>query len=83
MPKPKLYRAQFLITRPTKRFEKVNGISVVNFYLANNETEVKVHVNGILEEIRKENNNDETIYLKTLNIKLQKFNSIHNLYKSK
>lgn len=81
MAKPKLYRAQFLITKPTRRFVKVTGISVINFYLADNENEVKAHVNTILEDIRKENGNDETIYLKTLNIKPQKFNSIHNLHK--
>ena len=83
MAKPKLYRAQFLITKPPRNLEKVTGISVVNFYLANNETDVKDHVNSIMEEIRKENNNDDTIYLKTLNIKLQKFNNLHNLLKNK
>ena len=81
MAKPKLYRAQFLITKPKKRFVKVTGISVINFYLANNENDVKDHVNSIVEDIRKENGNDETIYLKTLNIQLQKFNSVHNLNK--
>ena len=56
---------------------------MINFYLADNENEVKAHVNTILEDIRKENGDDETIYLKTLNITPQKFNSIHNLYNKK
>lgn len=77
--KPKLYRAQFLITKPAKKYEKIKGISAINFYLALNENDVKNHINKILEKIREENNKDSSIYLKTLNIKLLKFNEIHNL----
>ena len=33
----------------------------------------------LLEDVRKENNNDETIYLKTLNIKEQKMDGLISL----
>lgn len=84
MPKPpkrKLFRAQFLITRPPKsKYEKVKGASNILFIIAHKEVDVKMYVeNKILEDIRKENGNDETIYLKTLNIKEQKMDGVISL----
>ena len=68
MPKPlkkKLFRAQFLITKPPKsKYEKVKGVSNILFILAKKEIDVKIYIeNKILEDIRKQNNNDETIYM--------------------
>ena len=84
MPKPlkkKLFRAQFLITKPPKsKYEKVKGVSNILFILAKKEIDVKIYIeNKILEDIRKQNNNDETIYLKTLNIKEQKMDGLISL----
>ena len=84
MPKPlkkKLFRAQFLITKPPKsKYEKVKGVSNILFIHAKKEIDVKIYIeNKILEDIRKQNNNDETIYLKTLNIKEQKMDGLISL----
>lgn len=84
MPKPlkkKLFRAQFLISRPPKiKYEKVKGISRVLFIVAYKEIDVRMYVEKqLLEHVRKENNNDETIYLKTLNIKEQKMDGLISL----
>ena len=80
-PKKKLFRAQFLITKPPKsKYEKVKGVSNILFILAKKEIDVKIYIeNKILEDIRKQNNNDETIYLKTLNIKEQKMDGLISL----
>ena len=81
MPKPlkkKLFRAQFLITRPP--YEKIKGISKVLFIVAYKEIDVRMYIEKqLLEDVRKENNNDETIYLKTLNIKEQKMDGLISL----
>lgn len=84
MPKPlkkKLFRAQFLISRPPKiKYEKVKGISRVLFIVAYKEIDVRMYVEKqLLQHVRKENNNDETIYLKTLNIKEQKMDGLISL----
>ena len=81
LPKKKLFRAQFLITRPPKtEYEKVKGISNVLFIVAYKEIDVRMYVEKqLLEHVRKENNNDETIYLKTLNIKEQKMDGLISL----
>ena len=84
MPKPlkkKLFRAQFLITRPPKtKYEKVQGISNVLFIVAYKEIDVRMYIEKqLLEDVRKENNNDEEIYLKTLNIKEQKMDGLISL----
>ena len=73
-PKQKLFRAQFLITKPPKsKYERVKGASKILFIVAYKEIDVRMYVEKqLLEHVRKENNNDETIYLKTLNIKEQK-----------
>lgn len=81
MPKPlkkKLFRAQFLITKPPKsKYERVKGVSNILFIIANKEVDVKMYVeNKILQDIRSKNNDDETIYLKTLNIKEQKMDGL-------
>ena len=74
LPKIKLFRAQFLITKPPKtKYEKIKGISNVLFIVAYKEIDVRMYIEKqLLEDVRKKNNNDETIYLKTLNIKEQK-----------
>lgn len=79
--KTKLFRAQFLITKPPKsKYEKVKGASNILFILAKKEIDVKIYIeNKILEDIRKQNNNDETIYLKTLNIQEQKMDGLISL----
>ncbi len=79
--KTKLYRVQVLITKPAGKYEKVKGISNVFFYLAERESDVKDDINRFLEHIRAENNNDQTIYIKTLNIKQERFSGIKNLVK--
>ena len=80
--KPKLYRCQFLISKPCGKYEKVKGISGIHFYLAYSENEVKDHMSEVLEKIRS-SNNDESIYLKTLNIKLQRMDGLFNLINNK
>lgn len=80
--KPKLYRCQFLISKPCGKYEKVKGISGIHFYLAYSENEVKDHMSEVLEKIRS-SNNDESIYLKTLNIKLQRMDGVFNLINNK
>ena len=84
MPKPlkkKLFRAQFLITKPPKtNYEKIKGISKVLFIVAYKEIDVRMYIEKqLLEDVRKENNNDEEIYLKTLNIKEQKMDGLISL----
>ena len=84
MPKPlkkKLFRAKFLITRPQKtKYEKIKGISNVLFIVAYKEIDVRMYIEKqLLEDVRKENNNDEEIYLKTLNIKEQKMDGLISL----
>ena len=80
--KPKLYRCQFLISKPCGKYEKVKGISGIHFYLAYSENEVKDHMSEVLEKVRS-SNNDESIYLKTLNIKLQRMDGLFNLINNK
>ncbi len=80
MPKPlkkKLFRAQFLITKPARSIhEKVKGVSNIIFILAYKELDVKMYVESkILEDIRTDNNGDKSIYIKTLNIKEQKLDA--------
>ncbi len=77
-PKQKLFRAQFLITKPPKsKYERVKGASNILFIIAHKEVDVKMYVeNKILQDIRSQNNDDETIYLKTLNIKEQKMDGL-------
>lgn len=77
-PKKKLFRAQFFITKPPKsRYEKVKGISNILFIIAHKEVDVRMYVeNNILEDVRAKNNNDKTIYIKTLNIKEQKMDCL-------
>lgn len=81
--KPKLYRCQFLITKPCGKYEKVKGVSGIHFYLAYSENEVKEHMNEILEKVRSDNNHDDSIYLKTLNIKLQRMDAVYSLINNK
>ena len=79
--KTKLFRAQFLITKPPKsKYEKVKGVSNILFIVAYKEIDVRMYVEKqLLEHVRKQNNNDETIYLKTLNIKEQKMDGLISL----
>ena len=77
--KAKLYRVQFLITKPAKKYEKVTGISHVLFISAYSEEDIREYVHKILLDIRRENENDPEIYLKTLNIKLQRCSGTVNL----
>ena len=62
MPKPlkkKLFRAQFLITKPPKtKYEKIKGISNVLFIVAYKEIDVRMYIEKqLLEDVIKENNN--------------------------
>lgn len=77
--KVKLYRVQFLITKPAKKNEKVKGLSHVFFISAYNEDSIREFVMGFLNNVRIENNNDHEIYLKTMNIKLQRCTGTVNL----
>ena len=77
--KAKLYRVQFLITKPATKYEKITGISEVLFISAYNENDIREYMNQTLLDIRKENDNDPEIYLKTLNIKLQRCSGTVNL----
>lgn len=79
--KTKLYRVQVLITKPAGKYEKIKGISNIFFYLAERESDVRNHIDGFLESVRADNNNDQSIYIKTLNIKQERFNAIKNLVK--
>lgn len=81
MPKPlkkKLFRAQFLITKPASSIhEKIKGVSNILFILAHKELDVKMYIESkILEDIRIQNNGDQSIYIKTLNIKEQKMDGL-------
>ena len=81
MPKPlkkKLFRAQFLITKPPKSIhEKIKGVSNILFILAYKELDVKMYVESkILADIRVQNDGDQSIYIKTLNIKEQKMDGL-------
>lgn len=75
---PKLYRVQFLITKPTEKNVRITGVSKVHFCLAESEQQVQDHVNTVLEEIRKLNNNDSTIYVKNLKIEKLRFDGVFN-----
>lgn len=75
---PKLYRVQFLITKPAEKNVKITGVSKVHFCLADNEQQVQDHVNKILEEIRQQNDNDPKIYVKNLKIEKLRFDGVFN-----
>jgi len=80
MPKriAKLYRVQFLVTKPAEKNVKITGVSKVHFCLADNEQQVRDHVNTVLEEIRQQNKNDPAIYVKTLKIEKLRFDGVYN-----
>lgn len=79
--KTKLYRVQVLITKPPEKNVKVKGISNIIFFLAEKESDVRDEIDLFLKSIRAENNNDQSIYIKTLNIKQERFNALKNLVK--
>lgn len=79
--KKKLFRAQFLITKPPKSIhEKIKGISSILFIIAHKELDVKMYIESkVLEDVRTENNGDNSIYIKTLNIKEQKMDGLFSI----
>ena len=79
--KTKLYRVQVTMTKPSEANMKVKPLSNIIFYLAKSESDVREDVNRFLESVRTENNNDETIYIRTLNIKQERFSAVKNLVK--
>lgn len=77
--KTKLYRVQVLITKPPEKNVKVKGLSNVFFFLAEKESDVRDEIDLFLKSVRAENNNDQSIYIKTLNIKQERFTAVKSL----
>ena len=69
-----------IVVVPLDPLVKIKGISNVLFIVAYKEIDVRMYIEKqLLEDVRKENNNDEEIYLKTLNIKEQKMDGLISL----